>query len=152
MLLLIVCTKIEDKQSEKNIVSTAASEPRSLVDSDMFDDEIADEHNGILSAIGPPWSWMHQFAVQSSPAKSYNFVEKQMIEDSDELNDGEDTLNKSQCYYSCVIEPIPGIGGLISVDTTQQFLSFLKYRSKDENGLVFPRHFHEDNCPNMTDD
>lgn len=134
----------------------------------VLSEEISKEQNSVLREIGAPWSWMHQFALQNSVSKSYNFVEKTDEElannenvDADEPNEedsiivhGKSTGFKAKeniCDFSCVVEPMPGIGGHISSETTQQFLAYLKHRSKDENGMVFPRHFKEKNCPNMVD-
>lgn len=152
--------KVEEKHLNKNEIEI--SETRSVINSEQFDDKIAAEESSIITEIGAPWSWMHQFATQNSSSKSYNFLEKNMsgdvsscgISTDDELEATSDVklLNNLQCDFNCVVDPMPGIGGLVSATTTQQFLNYLKYRSKDENGMVFPRHFSEENCPNMTDD
>lgn len=129
-------------------------------------EEISKEQNSVLREIGAPWSWMHQFALQNSISKSYNFVEKTELSNNEKVNaeepneehsmsvHGKSTGFKAKeniCDFSCVVEPIPGIGGSISSATTQPFLAYLKHRSKDENGMVFPRHFKEEDCPNMVD-
>lgn len=53
--------------------------------------------------------------------------------------------------FNCTILPIRGIGKSISKETMQNFLTYAKIRSRDENGMVFPRFFKEAKCPNMVD-
>lgn len=117
-------------------------------------DDITRENCCIMNEIGAPWSWMNQFVMQNIPNKSYNFIERQNgdADSADGAIGAENAVLNEQCEFECNIEPIPGCGGLISVDTTQRFLTHIRYRSKDENGMVFPRHFAEANCPGMTDE
>lgn len=58
---------------------------------------------------------------------------------------------KNPKKFSCVVQPIPGIGKIIIEKRVQDFLTYLKVRSKEQNGMIFPRNFQEDKCPNMID-
>lgn len=53
--------------------------------------------------------------------------------------------------YKCCMPALPGIGKSVSKEAMQNFLTFLKARSKDENGMILPRIFKELKCPNMVD-
>lgn len=53
--------------------------------------------------------------------------------------------------FTCTIPKIPGIGPALSKPTIDKFLSFLQLRSFQQNGLIYPRNFGEDECPNMID-
>ena len=53
--------------------------------------------------------------------------------------------------FSCSVEPLRGIGKPVSTSTIQNFLTYIKSRSRTEKGYVFPRFFKEANCPNMLD-
>lgn len=53
--------------------------------------------------------------------------------------------------YKCCMPALPGIGKSVSKETMQNFLTYLKARSKDENGMILPRIFKETKCPSMVD-
>lgn len=53
--------------------------------------------------------------------------------------------------YKCCMPALPGIGKSVSKETMQNFLTYLKARSRDENGMILPRMFKEAKCPNMVD-
>lgn len=53
--------------------------------------------------------------------------------------------------FNCIIPPLPGIGKPIPEKIIKDFLTYLKFRSREDKGMVYPRHFKEDNCPSMTD-
>lgn len=53
--------------------------------------------------------------------------------------------------YHCSVQPIPGVGPSVSPKTTEKFLAYLKFRSKSQKGLITPKNFKEENCPNMFD-
>lgn len=53
--------------------------------------------------------------------------------------------------FACRVPPMPGIGPSVSKETIRNVLTFLKSRSRNENGLVYPRHFLEAKCPNIVE-
>lgn len=53
--------------------------------------------------------------------------------------------------YKCCMPALPGIGKSVTKETMQNFLTYLKARSKYENGMILPRIFKESKCPNMVD-
>lgn len=128
-------------------VNSASTVTSDTSDDDEFEVKLSLEEKAIITEIGAPWSWMHYFATQTSDTKSYNFLEKPIDSDVDASK-----ITTNQREFACAIPPIPGIGGLISITTAHQFINHLKIRSKDENGMVFPRHFNERNCPQMIDE
>lgn len=54
--------------------------------------------------------------------------------------------------FTCKIPPMNGIGPKISADTMEAFMKFMFIRSMEQNGLVYPRNFSEQGCPNMCDE
>lgn len=60
-------------------------------------------------------------------------------------------MPKIPAPFICTILPMRGIGRSLSKQTIQNFLSFLKVRSREEKGMVYPRFFKETKCPNMVD-
>lgn len=166
--------QIEEKQLQgsSSVINSSGDTPSEKSSTgELFDAKINAIERNVIKEIGAPWSWMHQFAIQNTELRSYNFLEKAAEKNSESFVDNNDNeldtdnydddtgtmigvkaTNNIACDFNCVVEPIPGIGGLISIQTTQQLLNYLKYRSKDENGMVFPRHFREENCPNLIDD
>lgn len=175
LTIFFYCFQIEEKQLQlSNSLTNSSGDTLSVKSytNDLLDDKINAIERNIITEIGAPWSWMHQFAIQNTALRSYNFLEKPIDKNTGPFDDNNDnaeldtdnyedengtmigvkTTNNIECDFNCIAEPIPGIGGLISIQTTQQCLNYLKYRSKDENGMVFPRHFKEEMCPNMIDD
>lgn len=53
--------------------------------------------------------------------------------------------------FQCRVPPMPGIGPAVSKETIRNVLTYLKGRSRNENGFVYPRHFLEAKCPNIID-
>lgn len=53
--------------------------------------------------------------------------------------------------FHCTIGPIAGVGPAVSPKTIEKFLAYLKFRSKSQKGLITPKNFKEENCPNMFD-
>ncbi|CAD7083767.1 unnamed protein product [Hermetia illucens] len=53
--------------------------------------------------------------------------------------------------YECTVPPLKGIGKSTSKKTIQDLLTYLKFRSRNQKGMVCPRNFHEDKCPRMFD-
>ena len=57
----------------------------------------------------------------------------------------------SKHVFTCTIPKISGIGPSLPKIKIEQFLSFLQMRSFQQNGLIYPRNFAEDECPKMID-
>lgn len=53
--------------------------------------------------------------------------------------------------FECDVPAMPGIGGPTSKKTIVDFVTYLTGRSRTERGLVFPRHFREEQCPHAVD-
>ncbi|XP_055850877.1 uncharacterized protein LOC129915390 isoform X2 [Episyrphus balteatus] len=53
--------------------------------------------------------------------------------------------------YHCTIKAMPGIGATVSQKTIDDFLAFLRVRSRSQRGLINPRNFKEERCPAMVD-
>lgn len=51
--------------------------------------------------------------------------------------------------FQCRVPPMSGIGPAVSKEAIQNVLTYLKGRSRNEKGLVYPRHFLEAKCPNI---
>lgn len=65
-----------------------------------------------------------------------------------ENTDGSKSMANTSVSYA--IPAMPGIGMAIPEDVVHAFLNYMKYRSIDENGMIYPRHFNEEKCPKMT--
>lgn len=53
--------------------------------------------------------------------------------------------------FQCRVPPMPGIGPAVSKETIRNVVTYLKGRSRNENGLVYPRHLLEGKCPNIVE-
>lgn len=53
--------------------------------------------------------------------------------------------------HKSIIPPLPGIGPSVSHETTERFLLYLMRRARQQGGLVYPRNWHENECPPMID-
>jgi hypothetical protein len=51
--------------------------------------------------------------------------------------------------FACKIPQIPGIGASMDGERLEQILRFITHRSFQQGGFVYPRNFHEDECPSM---
>ncbi|CRL05253.1 CLUMA_CG018670, isoform A [Clunio marinus] len=51
--------------------------------------------------------------------------------------------------FVCKIPSLPGIGPSMNKERVEKILRFIFHRSFKQGGLVYPRNFSEDNCPNM---
>lgn len=121
----------------------------------------------VMHELGAPWSWMFEFVEHNSAKKSYNFIEIGEIElpsvpngtmvDADFRVQDVDTdlahagslIDRDAIQVDADVPAMPGIGKPIKPGDVHDFLNFLRYRSIDENGMVFPRHFKEADCPKM---
>jgi hypothetical protein len=54
--------------------------------------------------------------------------------------------------FTCKFPALPGIGPAIKIETIESFLAYVNQRAFEQNGLVYPRNFNEDECPLMSDD
>lgn len=124
-----------------------------------------------MHELGPPWSWMFEFVEHNSPAiKSYNFTESDnggqqcvpyvtpvdvgIHEDDDmppDLARAEVLIERNTGQVDVDVSIMPGIGKPIQQEIVHDFLNYLRCRSIDENGMIFPRHFKEADCPKMSE-
>lgn len=123
--------------------------------------------SAVMHELGAPWSWMFEFVEHNSAKRSYNFIEIGGIEppsvpnatmvdadfhahdvDSDLAHEGS-LIDRNASQVDADVPTMPGIGKPIKPGDVHDFLNFLRYRSIDENGMVFPRHFKEAECPKM---
>lgn len=120
--------------------------------------ETKDENESkVVHELGAPWSWMLEFVEHNSPAsKSYSFVE--LLPNADlEASPGPLTTPVASMGYVSIVTPakpvvvreMPGIGKAIQQETIDDFINYLRCRSIDENGMIFPRHFKEPGCPKI---
>uniref|UniRef100_A0A1B0CJ18 Uncharacterized protein n=2 Tax=Lutzomyia longipalpis TaxID=7200 RepID=A0A1B0CJ18_LUTLO len=54
--------------------------------------------------------------------------------------------------YSCTVGPILGIGAAVSHGTLTALMDYLTERAKEQNGMIYPRNFDEEQCPPLYDD
>lgn len=136
---------------------------------DGDDDNRKIDQSVVMHGLGAPWSWMFDFVEHNSAAdKSYNFIE---IDEGGTMKvpygtpvnadiHGSENVGADSTRPECLIErstsqvdvyvPImPGIGKPIQQGIAHDFLNYLRCRSIDENGMIFPRHFKETDCPKM---
>lgn len=140
------------------------------------DDEkdIQDQLN-VMHELGAPWSWMFEFVEHNAPAsKSYNFIEicgmetadvpyvspivldgphNENAENAEIASDLPDTesIERKSSQVDANVPIMPGIGKSTSEAIAHEFLNYVRYRSIDENGMIFPRHFKEADCPKMSE-
>lgn len=73
-----------------------------------------------------------------------NLPEGNSFESAQENVDDNNTFNYD-------LPSMPGIGSAIPAENMHTFLYYIKQRAITENGMVFPRHFKEENCPKMSE-
>lgn len=123
----------------------------------------------VLRELGAPWSWMFDFVEHNAPAtKSYSFIEigevaqqpvpyttpigdtAREVEDVDsDLPRVESLIERDISQVDVVVPIMSGIGKPIQQGIVHDFLKYLRCRAIDENGMIFPRHFKEADCPKM---
>lgn len=123
----------------------------------------------VMHELGAPWSWMLDFVEHNAPTtKSYSFIEigdvaQQPVpyttpigvtarEDEDVVSDlprAESLIERDISQVDVVVPIMSGIGKPIQQSVVHDFLNYLRCRSIDENGMIFPRHFKEADCPKM---
>lgn len=137
-MILGVIEKSSDDCLTKNKKIETSSNPE-IVESDHSNIEITSENSNhtIFSDIS---SKVDEMNIESRLKKKKCKSEREEI-----------LLIKNPKNFSCVVQPLPGIGKIITETRVQDFLTYLKVRSKEQNGMIFPRNFHEDKCPNMID-
>lgn len=137
-MILGVIEKSSDDCLKKNKIIDTPSTPE-IVESDHSNIEITSENSNqtLFSDIS---SKVDETDIESKLKKKKCKPEREEI-----------LLIKNPKNFSCVVQPLPGIGKIITEKRVQDFLTYLKVRSKEQNGMIFPRNFHEDKCPNMID-
>lgn len=138
MILGVIEKSSDDCFTKNNKIIETHSNPE-IVESDHSNIEITSENSNqtIFSDIS---SKVDEIDIESRLKKKKCKPEREEI-----------LLMKNPKNFSCVIQPLPGIGKIITEKTVQDFLTYLKVRSKEQNGMIFPRNFQEDKCPNMID-
>lgn len=53
--------------------------------------------------------------------------------------------------FECRVPALPGIGPAVTKETIRNVITYLKGRSRNEHGWVYPRHFREPKCPNVVE-
>lgn len=112
---------------------------------------------------------MFDFVEHNAPAdKSYSFIEigevaQQPVpyttpigdtarENEDLVSDlprADSLIERDISQVDVVVPIMSGIGEPIQQEVVRDFLNYLRFRSIDENGMIFPRHFKESDCPKM---
>uniref|UniRef100_A0A1B0DA04 RIIa domain-containing protein n=1 Tax=Phlebotomus papatasi TaxID=29031 RepID=A0A1B0DA04_PHLPP len=111
--------------------SVTDSNPEPLVSkSDLQDDEVEKVDDKSAEALQPPQSQSKDCEKSSG-------------------NDDEDVKPES---YSCTVGPILGIGAAVSPSTIAALMEYLTERAKEQNGMIYPRNFDEEQCPPLYDD
>lgn len=112
-------------------------------DKDTTDDLNIKLHEKLIFEIGAPWNWIYRFVSHnSSHIKSYNFCEC-IVQNASSKDETIAALNEP---FECFVTQMPGIGSSISSETVQNFLNFIESQINDD-GLMFPKHFNDTNCP-----
>lgn len=130
-----------------------------------IDDNVANKSisdNMILGLVDNNESVVDESTVLSSPRSLNTFV-AELSEKVQQTSPATSTAESSDTEqppeenkitpptFNCTICHLPGIGKTISKQTQKNFLTYLKGRSQNERGMIFPRHFKERKCPNMID-
>ncbi|XP_055295743.1 uncharacterized protein LOC129565193 [Sitodiplosis mosellana] len=158
------CVKFDDEQSNPSISSafdrikttvtfTETIQVLSKISSDSENDKITDENAmksidsnwkyEVIRRIGAPWNWIYQFVDHYLPnLRSYNFYECQHKLESMEPIEKLDALHLKA-------PNIPGIGSTIPVEVTNAFMNYLQAKAMENDGLISPKYFKEENCPCM---
>lgn len=97
----------------------------------------------IIRRIGAPWNWIYQFVDHFLPnLRSYNFYECQHKVENAEIAEKLNAMNLK-------LPEIPMIGPKIPVEVTNAFINHVEKIAIENDGLVSPKYFTEENCPRM---
>lgn len=97
----------------------------------------------IIRRIGAPWNWIYQFVDHYLPhSRSYNFHECQH-----KLFASESLENLELPNFTAF--DMSGAGPAIPKEVTNEFLNFIKLMAHENDGMVSPKYFWEENCPRM---
>lgn len=97
----------------------------------------------VIRRIGAPWSWIYQFVDHCLPnLRSYNFVECQH-----KLENVKSVENLKSLNF--MVSNIPGVGPITPVDVTNTFINYVQAKATEDNGMISPKYFKEENCPRM---
>lgn len=160
--LEVAAVPIEDDNVEPITVKSQLESKFGECDIDI-DDNVAKKSvsdNMILGLVdSKEGSTIVEESVASEPLSPSTITEKSSkiqqtspMPSTAESSDTEEPVPEMEVsapIFGCTVEVLPGIGKGISKRTQQNFLTYLKGRSQDERGMVFPRHFKERKCPNM---
>lgn len=87
----------------------------------------------------------------SSNMNLSDVTEKEFILSPRAPSEVEEASPREPPPFECTVPAMPGIGKQISRETIRNFLTYLEGRSRQENGMVFPRHWLEPKCPSPED-
>lgn len=97
----------------------------------------------IIRRIGAPWNWIYQFVDHYLPhSRSYNFHECQH-----KLFATESLANLKLPNFTAI--DMSGAGPAIPTEVANEFLSFIKLNAHENDGMMSPKYFWEENCPRM---
>lgn len=112
-------------------------------------------HSIILRELGAPWSWMLDLVAHNCPAKgSYNFVECPLApNENSRSSENAEAVNHSPAErkeddMEVELERSADDGSDLS-RSVEQFLEYLKMRSTETNGIIYPYYFDEHDCPKI---
>ncbi|XP_031624239.1 ropporin-1-like [Contarinia nasturtii] len=96
----------------------------------------------IIRKIGAPWNWIYQFVNHYRPnSQSYNFYECQHTLENRFRENLTPPIWKSSC--------MPGIGSTVALDVRDAFLSYVNSKAIENNGMINPTNFKDEQCPPM---
>lgn len=91
----------------------------------------------------------NKVAIESFPdLKQYIFRNVQNHMKSNPTNI-DNNSTESDAKYAFSLRSMAGIGKPVSNDVMHCFVDYLKKRAVNENGMIYPRHFNEPDCPQM---
>lgn len=122
-------------------------------------------HATIVNELGPPWQWMYEFAIYNNRQRmSFNFIETE-DEEIETNKFGATPHSKIPADAFALFhdrntstddeqKTEPVVGNSKTNDSkfaknVNNFLDYLKRRSMDENGMIYPRMFEEPECPRI---
>lgn len=91
----------------------------------------------------------NKVAVETFPdLKQYIFKsERNHLKNNPTSINNQSTESVDSVAFS--LRSMAGIGKPVSNDVMHKFIDYLKKRSINENGMIYPRHFNEPDCPQM---
>lgn len=86
--------------------------------------------------------------IQTTP---YLEKQKERLKEKQQAAEVKQSQADEPEIFRSIIPALPGVGPRVSDETAEAFLLYMMRRAREQKGLVYPRNWHEEQCPPMCD-